>query len=112
MVLNNKKINIAQSKEIAMPCRLGFYLRVAASYISFVKQFNSEIEIRKGKIAVNGKSILGLLVLGATWKTKLIFKAEGDDSEVAIHEIEEYFQDPENCLEETEASEKLTLTRV
>ncbi|MFQ5751460.1 MAG: HPr family phosphocarrier protein [bacterium] len=59
------------------------------------------MSVRKGKLVVNGKSSLGLLTLSVTWKAKLIFKAEGEDAEIAIRKIKNYFQDPRNCLEDS-----------
>lgn len=51
--------------DITMPGRLGFHLRVVAGFVKCVRGFRSSICIRKGKVLANGKSVLGLLVLGA-----------------------------------------------
>ncbi len=82
---------------IKMPCQLGLHARVAARFILFVKRFHSKVRIRKGSLEVNGKSILGLLLLGASWNSRLHIKAEGDDADSAIAQIELYFLTPEHC---------------
>jgi len=43
---------------------------------------------------------LGLLLLGATWKSKLVVEVEGDDAEGAIQGIAAYFLLQENCADE------------
>ena len=83
--------------EVTMPCRLGFHARTATRFIFFVRQFVSRIRIIKGELVVDGKSILGLLALGASWNSCLLIEVEGDDSEKASQAIETYFLYPENC---------------
>ena len=82
--------------DITMPSRLGFHLRVVARFVKCVREFRSSIRIRKGKVLVDGKSILGLLILGAAWKSKLEIEADGDDAVQAIEGIREFFLNQEN----------------
>ncbi len=81
-----------QTTEITMPCHLGFHLRVVARFVIYVRQFDSSIRVRKGKLAADGKNILGLLLLAAAWKSKLTVEAEGDDAEKTIQGIESFFR--------------------
>jgi phosphotransferase system HPr (HPr) family protein len=85
--------------EVTMPCRLGLHMRAAAHFFNFVRQFRSEIKVRKGKFTADAKSIIGLLALGVTWRSKLLIEAEGIDAERAIKEIKEYFLKSEHCLD-------------
>ncbi len=85
---------------VTMPCRFGLHLRAAALFINFANKFESEIRIRKNETVVNGKSILGLLTLGASWNTKLCIEVEGDDADSAIKMIKAYFQNQRNCVDE------------
>jgi len=87
---------LVQTIEIAMPNRLGFHLRAVARFVKCVRKFRSSIRIRKGKLLANGKSILGLLILGAAWKSKLKIEAVGDDAVQAIEGIKEFFLNQEN----------------
>lgn len=91
--------NTVRTAMVTMPCRLGLHARTATRFILFARQFRSEIRIRKGRLVVDGKSILGLLLLGATWKSKLIIEVEGHDAENAIQGIEAYFLIQENCAD-------------
>lgn len=83
--------------EITMPCRLGLHARTSAKFIFFVRQFNSEIRIRKGRHVADGKSILGILCLGASSKSKLLIEAIGLDADQAIERIKLYFQNQDHC---------------
>ena len=83
--------------EIIMPCRLGLHARTSAKFIFFTRQFDSEIRIRKGKHVADGKSILGILCLGASWKSKLLIEAVGLDADQAIERIKLYFQNHDHC---------------
>ena len=82
---------LIQTIDITMPGRLGFHLRVVARFVNRVREFRSNIRVRKGKVFADGKSILGLLILGAAWKSKLEIEAVGDDVVQAIESIKEFF---------------------
>jgi phosphotransferase system HPr (HPr) family protein len=84
-----------QTTEITLPTQLGFHLRVVARFVKCVSQFHSVIFVRKGNVKANGKSIMGLLLLAAAWKSKLYIEAEGDDAEQAIEGIKSFFQTEE-----------------
>ena len=81
-----------QRIEVTMPSRLGFHLRVVARFIKCVRQFRSVIRVRKEKITVDGKNVLGILLLAVAWKSKLYIEAEGEDAEQAIASIKTFFQ--------------------
>lgn len=85
--------------EITMPCRLGLHTRVAAEFARFSHQFDSFILICRGSACGNGKSILGLLLLGASLGSKLKVEARGKDAEFAIKEIERFFKDKTHCYD-------------
>lgn len=82
--------------DITMPNRFGFHLRVVARFVKCVREFRSVIRIRKGKLVADGKSIMGLLILGAAWNSKLEIEAVGDDAVQAIEGIENFFLNTEN----------------
>ena len=85
--------------EVTMPCKLGLHARTAVRFIVFVRQFNSRVRIIKGELMVDGKSILGLLALGASWKSRLLIEVEGDDAERASQAIECYFLTAAHCAD-------------
>ena len=77
--------------DIIVPGRLGFQLRLAVQFAHCVRKFRSAIKVRNGKILANGKSIFGLLILAAAWKSKLEIAAVGHDAAQAINGIKEFF---------------------
>ena len=82
---------LVRTINITMPGQLGFHLRVVAQFVKCMRKFRSSIRVRKGKLLADGKSILGVLILGAAWKSKLEIEAVGDDAVQAIEGIKEFF---------------------
>jgi phosphocarrier protein len=60
--------------------RLGLHARAAALLVKAANRFASEITLEKDGIEVNGKSIMGILMLAASKGSKITLKAEGKDS--------------------------------
>ena len=83
---------LVRTIEITMPSHLGFHLRVIAKFVVHMKRFSSTIRVRQGKITVDCKNIMSLLLLAAAWKSKLYIEAEGEDADSAIACIEGFFQ--------------------
>jgi phosphocarrier protein len=67
--------------------RLGLHARPAAELVKLAAKFESEITISKDEMAVNGKSILGVMTLAAECGSVLLLKAEGADAERAVEEL-------------------------
>jgi len=89
-----------QTVEVNMPCDLGLHMRVAAKFIGFSKKFESQIRIQCRKFSADGKSMMGLLCLGASKGETLTIIVDGKDADTACREIEAYFQQKENCYDE------------
>jgi phosphocarrier protein len=64
--------------------RLGLHARAAALLVRTANRFASEITLEKDGVEVNGKSIMGILMLAASKGTKVTLKVEGKDSTQAI----------------------------
>jgi phosphocarrier protein len=64
--------------------RLGLHARAAAKFVHTASNFESKIMITKDGDEVDGKSILGLLLLAAGKGTPLVVRAEGTDEEQAL----------------------------
>ncbi len=64
--------------------RMGFHARPAAEFVKMAGRFSSEIWVRKDDLDVNGKSIMGVLMLAAEQGTRLVIRAEGTDAEEAL----------------------------
>lgn len=68
---------------------LGLHARAAALLVQTAQRFRAEIEILKDDVAVNGKSIMGVLMLAASKGTQVRVRVEGEDAEAALEGIGE-----------------------
>jgi len=75
-------------KVIVIKNKQGLHARPAALFVQIANKFNSEITISRGKHKVNGKSIMGIMMLEAGSGAKVTMTASGDDAETAIRELE------------------------
>ena len=79
---------VSISKKFIIKNKLGLHARPAALFVEAANKFDSEIHVRKGEKRVNGKSIMGLMMLAAGNGTKITVEIEGKDAKQAMHEIE------------------------
>ncbi len=63
---------------------LGLHARAAAKFVHLASAFNSGIRVAKGTREMDGKSIMGLLLLGASQGSSIIIHAEGEDEREAV----------------------------
>jgi phosphocarrier protein len=63
---------------------LGMHARPAAELVKVANRFKSAVEVRKDDVAVNAKSILGVMTLAAECGSSLFIKADGEDAEEAV----------------------------
>ncbi len=75
-------------KEIPIVNRLGLHARPAAMFVRIASRYRSEIWVSKEGEEVNGKSIMGLMMLAAGQGSKLRIRCEGLDAEKAMEELE------------------------
>ncbi|MBO8435945.1 MAG: HPr family phosphocarrier protein [Spirochaetes bacterium] len=80
------------SKELEVLNRAGIHARPAAEIAKTSSQFASDIFFEKENMKINAKSIMGVITLGATYKTKLTCIVSGPDEKEAIEAIENLFQ--------------------
>jgi len=74
--------------DIEIKNKLGLHARAAAKLVHCAAKFRSDIKIRKGDEEVDGKSILGILLLAAARGTVITIKANGEDEADAVAAIE------------------------
>jgi len=72
--------------------RLGLHARAAAQLVRLANGFASEIHLVKDGMEVNGKSIMGVLMLAAPKDTKILIRAIGPDAEEALAAIGELIE--------------------
>jgi phosphocarrier protein HPr len=76
-------------KEISIVNRLGLHARPAAMFVRIASRYRSEVWVTKEGEEVNGKSIMGLMMLAAGQGSKLRIRCEGPDADKALEELEE-----------------------
>jgi phosphocarrier protein HPr len=76
------------SKELTIQNRLGLHARPSAMFVKVCSRFRSDIWVEKDGEQVNGKSIMGLMMLAAGHGSKLKVTCQGADAERAMEEIE------------------------
>lgn len=76
------------TKKVTIRNKQGLHARPAALFVQLANKFDSTIIVRKGKDKVNGKSIMGILILAAEKDSQVILEAEGNDAQKAIDELE------------------------
>ncbi len=75
-------------KEIIIKNEAGLHARPAALFVQIANKYDSEISVKKGKRVVNGKSIMGIMMLAAAKGSKIIVAANGQDADKALEELE------------------------
>ncbi|MDQ6808262.1 MAG: HPr family phosphocarrier protein [Verrucomicrobiota bacterium] len=75
-------------KEITIVNRLGLHARPAAMFVRVASRYRCEVWVEKAGENVNGKSIMGLMMLAAGQGSKLLVRCEGPDADKAMAEIE------------------------
>src|SRR6202790_1150072 len=76
------------SKEVTILNRLGLHARPSAMFVKVCNRHKCDIWVERDGEQVNGKSIMGLMMLAAGQGTKLVLSAEGADAEKGIQELE------------------------
>ncbi len=67
--------------------RQGLHARPAAEFVKLASTFECEIFVEKDELEVNGKSIMGVMMLAAEPGTTLAIRADGEDSEEAVEAL-------------------------
>ena len=71
--------------------RLGLHARPAALFVQEAGKFKSQIHVVKDGLQVNGKSVMGLMLLAAERGSRLTIKADGPDEAKALEALEKLF---------------------
>ena len=76
-------------RDLEIRNKLGLHARAAAKLVHTAARFKSDIKIRKGDEEVDGKSILGILLLAAGRGSVVTIRAAGDDETDALNAVQE-----------------------
>lgn len=72
------------TREATIVNPLGLHARPAAQFVKLASTFHSDIELEKDSMSVNGKSIMGVMMLAAECGSRVLLKASGADAEQAL----------------------------
>ena len=75
-------------RDIEIKNKLGLHARAAAKLVHTAARFRADIKVRKGEEEVDGKSILGILLLAAGRGSVVTIRADGDDERDALDAVE------------------------
>lgn len=67
----------------------GLHARASAKFVETVARFQADVTVRKGENAVSGRSIMGLMMLGASQGTSIELEAEGPDAGAVLAALQQ-----------------------
>jgi phosphocarrier protein len=79
------------TKELIVQNKMGIHARPAAMIVRITNKFKAEVLVEKDEEQVNGKSIMGLMMLAAGRNSKVRFIATGEDAAAMLVEVEGLF---------------------
>ncbi len=79
------------TKELLVQNKMGIHARLAAMIVRVTNKFKADVHVEKDDEQVNGKSIMGLMMLAAARGSKVKFVATGPDAEQMLTELEALF---------------------
>ncbi|HHO69797.1 MAG TPA: HPr family phosphocarrier protein [Gammaproteobacteria bacterium] len=82
-----------QEKTITIVNKLGLHARAAARFVTLASTFSSNIQLARNGQQVNGKSIMGVMMLAASRGTELKLIANGEDEKDALERLSELIED-------------------
>jgi phosphocarrier protein len=69
--------------------KLGLHARAAAKFVTCASAFSSRVQVERGGRRVNGKSIMGVMMLAAAQGTSILLEISGEDEEAACAALEQ-----------------------
>ena len=81
------------SKSVKIANRLGLHARAAAKFVQTAARYGSDIILEMDGKSVNGKSIMGVMMLAASQGSEIEINAEGDDAADALDALETLIAD-------------------
>lgn len=79
------------SKELTVENRAGIHARPATQIVKVAARYKSDIFFEKDTMIINAKSVMGIITLGATYRTKLTCICDGEDETEALQAMTRLF---------------------
>jgi phosphocarrier protein HPr len=70
----------------------GLHARPAAEFVKLASRFECDVKLTKDDLTVDGKSIMGVMMLAAERGSRLVIAASGEDEEQAIKELKAFLE--------------------
>lgn len=80
-------------RKICIINKLGLHARASAKFVSLASEFSAEITLRRNGQQINGKSIMGIMMLAAAKGAEIEICADGEDEKKAIESLTELVND-------------------
>ena len=77
------------SRDVTIIIKLGMRPRAAAKFVKLASSFNSDINLERKSQRVNGKSIMGVMMLAASKGTTITIHAKGSDADDSLYQLEQ-----------------------
>jgi len=81
-----------RKKELLIENKLGLHARAAAQIVKCANQYTSKITFTKDNLDVDGKSIMGIMMLAAAKGSTLLVTVQGDDEDAVLEGLEKLFK--------------------
>ncbi len=82
-----------KKKELLIENKLGLHARAAAQIVKSASAFTSKITLSKDGLEVDGKSIMGIMMLAASKGSSVMLQVNGEDEGAALAGLEQLFKD-------------------
>ncbi len=77
----------AITQDIEIINKLGLHARAAAKFVSIASGFSSHVDVEKNGQRINGKSIMGVMMLAAAKGSSITLHIDGDDSQACVNAL-------------------------
>jgi phosphocarrier protein len=78
---------VSLEETIQIKNKFGLHARPAAEFVKLACRFQCDVWVRKQDLEVNGKSIMGMMMLAAEFGSEITIRASGDDARQAVDEL-------------------------
>jgi len=82
-----------KKKELLIENKLGLHARAAAQIVKSANAYTAKITLIKDGLEVDGKSIMGIMMLAAAKGSSVVLQVNGDDEELALSGLEQLFKE-------------------
>ena len=76
--------NRTSERTVQIQNKYGLHARPAAEFVKRAHEFDADVWVRKADLEVNGKSIMGMMMLAAEHGSEIVIRAAGQDAEEAV----------------------------